>query len=62
MREVCDQQLQNLMLLLEFACMRATARMRETTKKEDMSSAGIWMLRHTGDPGACDGSGSISKV
>lgn len=49
MREVYEQQLQTLMLLLEFACTRATARMRETTKKKrrDMSSAGIWMLRHT---------------
>lgn len=35
MREVCEKQLQNLMLLLEFACMRATARMRETITKEN---------------------------
>lgn len=37
MREACEQQLQNLMLLLEFACMRATARMRETTKKREQT-------------------------
>lgn len=35
MREVYEQHLQTLMLLLEFACTRAIARMRETTKKRE---------------------------